>query len=268
MKTLLSISGGADSTYLLWKILIETTDEVTAINVDVNSITQKMKIKYDIRGFSYEEDSQNSNKVQSIVDWLKINVRDFTFISESINEDFLSRDMRYPTGAHVYFTRYAINKINTNIVDRLCMSSEWENDGFSNGGTVGLTRNPASIIAKDVFIKNATRGSIEFSLLDMDYNHSYAVSELPTELYNIIVLNEVQSTPKFLKRQWFRDRLAEGKSPKEIGDIAKAKCMLPNGKWHSMRLWVNGIEPTENNTWDIPKWPTSFSVPSSGGFID
>ena len=267
MKTLLSISGGVDSTYLLWKILTETTDEVVAINVDVASITQQLKLKYDIRAFN-NEDAKNANKIKLIIEWLKANVRDFTFISEPINEAYLSRDMSYPNSPSVYFTRYSLNKINTNIADRLCISHEWENDGLANGGTVGKNRSTGSIIAKEIFIKGATRGSIEFSLLDMDYNHSYALSELPSELYDIIVLNEAKSSLKYLKRQWFKDRLAEGKTPKEIGDIAKAKCVLPNGKWHSMKLWVNGIEPNENNTWDIPKWPTSFSVPSSGGFID
>jgi hypothetical protein len=263
MKTILSISGGVDSTYLLWKILTETTDEVTAINVDVNSITKQMKLKYDIRGFSYEEDIQNANKIQLIVDWLKANVRDFTFISEPINEVYLSRDINYPNSPPAYVTRYALDKINTNIADRICISNEWENDGLANGGTVGTTRSTGSIIAKDIFVKQATCGSIEFSLLDMDYNQSYALSELPTDLYNIIVSNEVQSNPKFLKRQWFKDRLAEGKTPKEIGDIAKARCLLSNGKWHSMKFWVNGIEPSDNNTWDIPKWPTSFTVSSN-----
>ena len=37
MKTFVSFSGGMDSTYLLWKLLSETTDEVIALAFDASS---------------------------------------------------------------------------------------------------------------------------------------------------------------------------------------------------------------------------------------
>ena len=67
-KTCISITGGVDSTYLLYKTLSETQDEVTAFHVDFTELTP-------------EVNSANLEKMsaQNVVNWLKSNVRGFKF---------------------------------------------------------------------------------------------------------------------------------------------------------------------------------------------
>jgi hypothetical protein len=263
MKTFVSLSGGMDSTYLLWKLLSETTDEITALHVDLTSLAPKLIQKYDIRSFSFEEDAAaNLTKINEITAWLKTNVRDFNLIIEPISTDYMVRGIGSPNNPPAYITRYAVQHINDGTYDRLCMSNEWENDGAAHGGTVTTRRNGAWV-AHEIFMAQAQRGSIDFTLLDMDYNQAYALSEMPQELRDLVWDSQDQSL-KSMKRHYFANLLQEGKTPAEVGQIAKAKCILPDNKWHSMKFWVLGQEPTDATTWDMPTWPSSYEVPSSG----
>jgi hypothetical protein len=263
MKTLVSLSGGMDSTYLLWKLLSETTDEITALHVDLTNLDIRTRIKYDIRSFSFEEDaSVNLTKIEAISSWLKANVRDFNLVIEPISTDYMVRGVGSPNNPPAYTTRYAVQHINSGTYDRICLSHEWENDGFANGGTV-THRRTGAWVAHEIFVSQAQRGRIDFTLLDMDYNQAYALSEMPEGLRSI-VWPRPDITIKSKKRMYFRKLLLEGKTPQEIGAEAKAKCTLPNGKWHSMRHWLGGQEQTETTTWDMPTWPSSYEVPSSG----
>jgi hypothetical protein len=261
MKTILSLSGGLDSTYLLWKLLSETSDEITAVFIDVSNADHRIRQKYDIRGFTFEESGgEFGDKVQAIVDWLKTNVRDFTFIVEPVDVNYLTRGISSPNNPPAYLTRYAVPKINDGTYDRLCLSNEWGNDGFSNGGTTTVRR-VGAWVAHDIFAEQATRGRLDFTLLDMDYNQAYAISEMPPSLYDLF---KPDGGRKSTKREWFKSQLDSGMSPKEVGDFAKSKCMLPDGKWHSINFWVVGISAEQSQTWDMPTWPSSYEVPFSG----
>jgi hypothetical protein len=263
MKTFVSLSGGMDSTYLLWKLLSETTDEITALHVDLANFTQRLIQKYDIRSFAFEEDAAaNLTKINEIAAWLKTNVRDFNLIVEPISTDYMVRGIEFPNSPPAYITRYAVQHINDGIYDRLCLSNEWENDGTSNGGTI-MTRRSGAWAAHEIFVSEAQRGCIDFTLLDMDYNQAYALNEMPQALRDLVWDSQDQ-TAKSMKRHYFANLLQEGKTPAEAGQIAKAKCMLPDNKWHSMKFWVMGREPTADTTWDMPTWPSSYEVPSSG----
>ena len=263
MKTFVSLSGGMDSTYLLWKLLSETTDEITAFYVDLSNLDLRTRIKYDIRSFTFDEGSEaNREKIDAITAWLKANVRDFTLMIEPISAEYMVRGIGFPNSPPAYITRYAIQHINDGTYDRLCMSNEWENDGGANGGTVTNRRNGAWV-AHEIFTAQAQRGRIDFTLLDMDYNQAYALSEMPQELRDLVWDSQDQSL-KSMKRHYFANLLQEGKTPAEVGQIAKAKCILPDNKWHSMKFWVMGAEPTDATTWDMPTWPSSYEVPSSG----
>jgi hypothetical protein len=262
MKTLVPFTGGMDSTYLLWKLLTETSDEITAVNFDIGNTDPYLRGKYNLRSFTPEDFRlEQADRVINIAIWLKQNVRDFTFVKEPISKDFLAKDLALPNNTAGYFARYAIPKINNGDFDRMCLSHEWDNDGLSNGGTIGTMRRPGAWVAHELFVANATRGSIDFTLLDMNYNQAYALSEMPKHLVDLVRYPKIANPLKAKKTSWFKGRLNEGKTPAQAGDIAKAKCTLPNGKWFSMRYWVEGLEPTDQNTWDVPTWPSSYTVP-------
>lgn len=261
MKTFIPFSGGLDSTYLLWKILSETNEEVTALSIDMAATNPRVFLKYDARSFSmYDANSGAIDRVQKIKEWLSKNVRDFNLIIETIDTQYFVRDINTPNSTPSYFTRYAAPRLNDGTFDRICLSHEWDNDGFANGGSIGLKRRPGSWVAYDIFPQVATRGRLEFTLLDMEYNQAYALSELPKDLLNIVRDPNLSEDKKKLKQAWFEKQLSEGKTPKEAGEIAKAKCMLPDGKWHSMRYWVTGADPTPETVWNMPIWPTSITL--------
>jgi hypothetical protein len=262
MKTFVSLSGGMDSTYLLWRLLSETTDEITALHVDLSGLDVRTRIKYDIRSFAFEEDGEAARaKIDAITAWLKVNVRDFNLIVEPISTDYMVRGVGFPNNPPAYITRYAVQHINAETYDRLCLSNEWENDGFSNGGTVTHRRSGAWI-AHEIFVSEAQRGRIDFTLLDMEYTQAYALAEMPRGLIDLVW--DRRGGSKSMKRFYLEGLLLDGKTPAEASAIAKAKCMLPDNKWHSMRHWLGGQEPTEATTWDMPTWPSSYEVPSSG----
>jgi hypothetical protein len=262
MKTLVTITGGMDSAYLLWKLLTETSDEITAVNFDIGNTENRLFQKYDLRGFSRDDGNMDqSDKVIEVVTWLQNNVRPFTFVREPIKADYMSRDINFPNNVIGYTVRFAISKINSGEIDRLCLSSEWENDGFSHGGTIGKVRRPGSWSGYEAFVATATRGQIDFTLLDMDYNQAYALAQLPKPVIDIIRYPIRPTKFKNAKISWYKKQLNEGKTPAEAGAIAKAKCTLPNGKWFTMKSWVIGEEQNDLNTWDMPTWPTSYRVP-------
>ena len=264
MKILLALSGGLDSAYLLWKKLTQTDDEITVVHFDMSNTEERILIKYDARAFPKEDATlEHSDKVFEIVNWMQNNVRQFTFIKEPLSAEFMSKDINLPNNPASYLTRYALNKINNNEIDCICLSQEWDNDGIHNGGTVGRSRRPGTWVALEVFKANATRGKIEFTLLDMDYNKAYALAEMPKDLLKIILHPIRPRSAKQATMYWYRKQLNEGKTPAEAGEIAKAKCIQPNGKWMSMSGWVMNEPSNERNTWDMPTWPSSYTVPSS-----
>lgn len=265
MRTFVAITGGLDSTYLLWKLLTQTSDEITAVNFDTSNTERRIFQKYDVRVLNGAiTDMNESDKVIQIVDWLQNNVRQFTFSKEPLSTLYMDRDINMPNNPASYLARYAVNKINNNEIDRVCYSHEWENDGYGNGGTVGRNRKQGVWTALDFFKASATRGKIEFTLLDMDYNQAYALAEMPKDLLKLVLYPVRSEEFKNRKTSWFKNQLNQGKTPAEAGVIAKDKCTLPDGKWHSMKYWIMGYEPTDQTIWDMPTWPSSYEVPSSG----
>jgi hypothetical protein len=222
-------------------------------------VDRRVRQKYDIRSFAFEEQGrENLAKVEAIATWLKTNVRDFNLVVEPINTDYLARGIGVPNNPFSYPTRYAVKHINDGTYDRICHSLEWENDGAANGGTVTVRRN-GGLVAREVFVAEAARGRIDFPLIDMDYTQAHALYEMPSQIVDL-VWDKQDTGMKSMKRHYFAGLLQEGKTPAEAGAIAKLKCMLPNGKWQSMKTWILGQEPNDSNTWDMPTWPSSYEA--------
>lgn len=259
MKTVIAFSGGLDSTYVLWKLLSSTDDEVTAIHVDTTGVSPSTRYRYDLRAF----DGGNDN-AQLVVDWLQANVRSFTYIRHDFDEAYVVRGIQDVNNTQTYLVRYLATLINDGQYDQLVCCPEKENDGYANGGTI-FSRRPGGMAARDLFISLATRGKIDFPLIETNYTQAVALKGLPKDLSAIVY---AQGTSQFgfklQKKMWFQTLVWSGKTPEEIWDIYYAKCTAVPGKWHSMKFWVLGQEPTEATTWDMPTWPSSYEVPSSG----
>jgi len=258
MKTIIPLSGGLDSTYALWKLLSETSDEVTALFVNMDNFDTAWNLRYDLRGFSGGDDP---TLAFTVFEWLKQNVRTFTLLNHSFDTNNLVRGFGKTNNPQVYATRYAIPKINEGEYDRISFAVEKENDGWSNGGTINFRR-PGSIAAREIFVATAQRGSIDFPLVTSNYTQANALFELPKPLLDIIIAySENDTSFKYKKKQWLKSLLNEGKTTEEIYGIWYSKCTVYPDKWFSMKYWINDVEPTEQNTWSMPEWPTSYTVP-------
>jgi hypothetical protein len=252
MKTIVTFSGGVDSTYILWKLLSETADEVTAVFVNVSQIDPAWKSRYDLRTFTGTDPAVCSEAIN----WLQTNVRSFTFVNQPFDVTYVIRGISNANSPQTYIARYAAPRINVGEFDRLVCTSEKENDGWSNGGSID-TRRPGAMAAKEVFLANATRGTIEFPLIASNYTQANALSEMPSDLLNIVDHCTLEDNSyKCQKKRWFQNLLDQGKTTQEAYNIWYAKCTSYNDKWFSMKWWIDDIQPDESNTWPMPQWPT------------
>jgi hypothetical protein len=267
MKTIIGNSGGLDSTYALWKLLSSTNDEVTVVLLNTDDLTLKIKTKFDVRSFNSSQSNEGrANRVRSIVEWLSINVRPCTLANIDIDSSILKRGIEYPNNPQTIIVDWAINKINANLADKVIVTTEFENDGFSNGGTI-LTRAPGALAARDRFVNNSTRGQLSFMLLDMDYHQGVATREIPAELFSLTrSCDSPEPEPcgvcfKCSKRKFFAEAITAGKSDDEIRMYISLKSKLPDGRWMTMKNWLKDDVSTYvgggNKTWDMPVWPSS-----------
>lgn len=262
MKTMIAYSGGMDSTYVLWKTLLETQDEVTAVFIRTVDVPRSIYTRYDMRTFSGSHEEETV--AAAIAQWLSQNVRSFTFLPVDFDEQYVVRGFGHPNSPQTYLARYAAAQMAANQCDRLLLCSEKENDGWANAGTIE-TRRTGAEAARDAFISVATRGSIEWPLIASNYTQGYALAALPAELQAMLPSCDVaDESYKCKKRRWFQDLLNQGKTPAETWDIYYANCTAYQpGIWFSMKHWITGATPTASNTWPIVDWPTSYTVPPS-----
>lgn len=263
MNTIVLITGGVDSTYTLWKILTTTDENVTAVFFNsefYNGDLSRTSPHYDVT-------IKMKNFIPPIIKWLNDNVRSFTFKKVNMNLSSYGNINCFSE----YATRYAVEYINNGTYDKFVLSYEKENDGAAvRSGPNAAMYNSESLFALEWFKLNATRGEISFPLLDVEYNHSYAISELPKELfdmtYSCTVIDWDRDLKKYVecgecfkceKKKFFCEQLDLNKSPKQIQDYVNSKSLLPNGNWLSMKYW---IKSEENEGIKMPIWPTSYKV--------
>ena len=269
MKTIIAASGGVDSTYALWKTLTSTQDDVTAVTLNFNGITPEIKQQYDVRGISGIKGSSRSARVSLITDWLRQNVRDFTSVTVNVLPDLMDKGL--PNSPQTMLVNWAVPKINAGEADRIVSSAERENDGYANCGTVS-GRMGGAAAAKSVFVQKATRGEIDFMLLDPAYSHAVAMSEMPAILVDLTrSCDRNIEVPcgvcmKCSKRKFFAEALASGKTATEVTQYVIDKSTPQPGRWRSMKYWLAEEVPTcdrpaSSETWDTPSWPTSYKVP-------
>jgi 7-cyano-7-deazaguanine synthase in queuosine biosynthesis len=279
MNSLIALSGGLDSTYVLWKTLATTTDQVTAIFltwetqpsvpgqffpsfVSTQKIIDDSQKKYNLK---WNENAYVNMKqsvlVQNITQWLKKNVRDFTLDVQIIDPVRFNLDKINHT--NTYFIDLAIERINAGVADKIICAHEKENDGWSNGGTKNGVRRSGSMECYDRFVADAKRGEISFPLLDQPYTQANALAVMPKELVDLSSScirdpsNSCGACFKCKKRQFFCDEIASGKTVEEIVDFVKSKSIQPDGKWVSMKSWLGEMN---SDPFPTPQWPTSYKV--------
>jgi hypothetical protein len=264
MKAAVAFSGGLDSTYAIWKILTTTQDSVTAVIFDLDGLLPEDYETYDIRIFLRNAKLESSlAKVQPILDWFAANLRPVNLAVVPITPDKLIHE--HPNTPETYFTDWGVGLVNAGDLDRIIITHEKENDGNANRGRFGK-EGPGSWLAYDRFMLNATRGSLEFPLLDSDYHHGVAMAEIPHDLMALVSScnsgRENCTCFKCSKMKFFERELQAGKTTSEISNYIMSKSLQPNGRWLTMKTWLGeediGYIPSmifEEK--DMPTWPSS-----------
>jgi 7-cyano-7-deazaguanine synthase in queuosine biosynthesis len=274
MKTIISVSAGLDSTYLLWRLLSNTSDEITAVFMDASDLEfQSVAInKYDFRWMDNNEVIKSrKNTINQICNWLKENVRDFTLEIHTMDITRLHKGLasvNKPNGMNTYFIDLAVERINNNEFDRIACANERQNDGYSHGGSKNGVRRPGAMEFYDRFVAAATRGQIDFILTDEPYTQANALLEMPQVLIDMTSSCVVETSfqqpcgtcVKCIKRKFFCDQIAAGKTAQEIYDLVESKCVQDDGTWISMKYWMMTDDITTCPKWPMPQWPNSYRV--------
>lgn len=264
MRTIISNSGGLDSTYALWKTASSTSDEIIALHLDASNLSDRLRKKYDVR--SLTSVTGQKERAHKITDWMSQNIRPCSFVCVEIDERNLRYGIENINSQQTLIVDWAVAEINSGRADRLIIATERENDGYSNGGTL-KSRAPGSVAARDRFIAEAKRGRLDFMLLDSQYHQGVALRELPQELILMTrSCDGIADEPcgvcfKCSKRKFFIDAIRQGKTDSDLRDYISAKSELPDGRWRSMKDWiiedVSSYNVVYTASWDMPVWPSS-----------
>lgn len=176
MKSLIAISGGVDSTYVLWKMLTETDDEITAVFFDFSQITDNMLT---------EKDINRINQLNVLINRLK-SIRNFSFIHHVAASGEI-----VPQIAHklLFAITYAAPYINDGTYDRLISGASYEDK--SQKVVPHLNMTPAYYAEKRL-TKMFSRGSYWAPLVDDSWHNHYsrdiALRTLPTNILECAIL--------------------------------------------------------------------------------
>jgi hypothetical protein len=249
-KTLVPFSGGVDSTYILWKLLLETDDEVTAMylgeehyNGDIYA--DKSPIQY--------------QRSLVLVEELR-KIRDFKYFKYNVKNSDISEEIQNKA---LIIIQYAAPFINDGTYDRIAAGGSYE-DKF-NKVLDDRDFSPMYYAAHNLFNKLCTRGEYWEPLVHGDwhprYNRTHAFLDLPK---HILDLTTACSAPKIDKETYefvecglcykcnmtrkYNELLSQGLTPDEITDWKIKKCyeygpgkyMISASKWIYLETGIGG----------------------------
>lgn len=178
MNTLIMFSGGADSTYLAYKLLTETTDNITLLSVISDSRFGNHDVHWAI-------DSKRQYFLLRLIKKLQT-YRNFKF--ELVPVDRSKITCFEEDKWCQYGMKHVVEDFNIGKYDRLATGISWEQmDGkfFKNSNARGLS---SFINGNTVFKKYFQRGVFWNPLVDDDFHQNYnrwhVLNYLPEDLYN------------------------------------------------------------------------------------
>jgi tRNA(Ile)-lysidine synthase TilS/MesJ len=174
-KTVLEFSGGWDSTFLLWKLLTETDDEITVVYIDSQFVSKR--IVSNVSHIQYVRAQKVVEKLQQI--------RPFTFKTHFLKKEEITNEI---DNKILLFIQYVAPLINDGTYDRLTFAISYEDNHRKIFPHLEYT--PIYYAAKRLFDKICTRGEYFVPLLDdtwySKYTKAYAIKELPENIKNVI----------------------------------------------------------------------------------
>ncbi len=160
MNTLLFFSGGLDSTYIAYKILTETDDNLTLITLE----RKKTMNVY------FAKTPEENLRLESLVEELR-KIRDFVHIRLMIRESHINHDTMH---TYTYLIHEVYPKILDKTYDRIAIGQSWEqhNQKVMRSGDLGL---PSYIASKRLLEKLGVNPDILWApLITHDFVNFYS----------------------------------------------------------------------------------------------
>jgi 7-cyano-7-deazaguanine synthase in queuosine biosynthesis len=249
-KTLVPFSGGIDSTYILWKLLTETDDEVTAMYLNEehyygNIFGDKSSIQY--------------QRSLNLVDELR-KIRDFRYIKHNVRQNDITDEIQ---NKMLIIIQCAAPFINDGSYDRIASGSSYEDK--RQKVVEHLEYTPMYYAEHRLFERLCNRGEYWQPLVHgewhIKYNRSHAMVNLPSHILSMttgcnkpIIENE---TDEFIEcekcykcnmKRKYNELLSQGMTCDEITDWKFKKCyeygggklMVSASKWIFLETGIGG----------------------------
>jgi hypothetical protein len=265
-KTLIAFTGGWDSTLILWKLLNETDDEITAVYLD------SQFVKTDIGTI---KEYVQFIRAQKVVDELR-KIRNFEFIPYKIKPSDITEELYLK---YLQFVQYAAPFINNGTYDKLVHGASYED--VSCKVIPHLEYFPTYYVVERLFNRLCTRGELYEPLIKdktwyQNYTRAYAMKELPSSIKTTIAScdipkydNDVKDfvdcgeCRKCLENKLVSNMLNEGKTPEEIfqwrmqknREYGTDKLMAPLPFWIRKEAGLDSVTPDKEVVTNILNHP-------------
>lgn len=158
MKSAVAFSGGYDSTYVLWKLLTLTDEEVTAISfVRAPGATKPW----------FAQPAELTTHIPKIIDELQ-KIRPFTHIVRVVSDEDITEENNEAT---VFFVSEYVADINNGTYDNLVSGRSWEQ--YNEYRIKGVLGTLTDMVAQRIFDRDATRGKLWYPLVTRDFHYHY-----------------------------------------------------------------------------------------------
>lgn len=178
-KTLITLSGGLDSTYIAWRLLSTTTDDITAHHYDQSMLTDAGRPTFQSNLATWQEKA-NVN----IISWFDKNIRPLNYTRQTVkNDEIIMSDM----SASIHMLKDTARKVLTGEFDLIYFGYGQRRMTLPNfvtrnesplllTGPNGIYRNAFASVAGDSL-------ALKFPILDWATNVAMILEELPADLY-------------------------------------------------------------------------------------
>jgi 7-cyano-7-deazaguanine synthase in queuosine biosynthesis len=274
MKSIVSFSGGIDSTYVLWKELTETSNDVLAVYFVAPNMADHLSERKEIRALTpFRPAYEIAKRIPNYVKLIQSHTRPF---DTSIVYYDMTKLVDPKTGSNnsaVLRVKWAVDRINRGIADRFISGHCRDNDAYSEGNGASIDGQTGSNLSMHVFRQIATRGEYLMPLIDSNYSVAHAFAELPQEIIDANLSCEDPRTENNCGycygcsyHKLAKDKLASGMTPDQFFNFVMNKSVLPNGFWDSPKRWLCEEIPNyggrpDMKPWPMPQWPNSYKVP-------
>lgn len=247
MRTVVSFSGGLDSTYLTWHLLKNTDDEVTCIYLDFRKCSN---VREGMRVPKYNETMGTLPAAHSVIEWFAKNLK-------PVHKFKVIEVPRFETPEEqvtIRFVRLVAPLIRDGFYDRA--TGGWSSESFGEPNGRNFKLDAAMQVGRKAFKEILPDQTLWTPLVDhkirKNFGHANCRLELPKDLQDLtfscrlgpVACKKMPEVPfaDWCDRclwHWKIDSLLdEGWTPDQINDWRIKKCRQIPGGWLTIPIWI------------------------------